>query len=254
MAELLIEDYSEEIPARMQQKAMEDFRKIFVEFFNKQNIRFIEDDLKIFITPRRLVLFAKNLDVEQVSPAINKIGPRIDAENQAIAGFVKSVGISNVNQLEKITRDNGQYYLYKQPEIKIDTKEILAKHLNSLLQKMAGTWLKSMDLIDLTTRQNWVRPIRNILAIFNNEVLNCEFANLKANNQSFGHLLMGKKPLQVLDFADYKTKLENNFVILDWFERRKIIVDEIQKIDAKLIDKNSKLIDEIAGLVEYPKF
>ncbi|MES2677905.1 MAG: glycine--tRNA ligase subunit beta [Pseudomonadota bacterium] len=251
--ELLIEIYSEEIPARMQQKAVDDFRKIFAEFFIKQNIKFAEENLKTFITPRRLVLLVQNLDIEQISPAANKMGPKIDAPAGAIQGFIKSVGVSDINDLEKITRDNGEYYFYKQPEIKINTAEILEKNLHIILQKMSGTWIKSMDLIDLKKQSNWVRPIRNILAIFNGKVLSFEFANLKSNNQTFGHLLAGKKPLQILDFIDYKNQLEESFVILDWAKRREIIVDEIKKIDPDSVEKNSKLIDEITGLVEYPQ-
>jgi glycyl-tRNA synthetase beta chain len=253
MTELLIEIYSEEIPARMQQKAMEDFRKIFIEFFNKQNIKFSEVSLKTFITPRRLVLLTQNLDEQQISPAIDKVGPKIDAPSQAIQGFLRSVGVNDVSGLEKITRDNGQYYFYKEPERKINTREILETNLPNLLQKMAGTWAKSMDLIDLEKQSNWVRPIRNILAVFNNQTLNFEFANLKTNNQTFGHLLEGKKSLSITDFVDYKKQLEQNSVILDWFERREIIVSGINKIDSNLAEKNSKLIDEITGLVEYPQ-
>jgi len=253
MAELLIEIYSEEIPARMQQKAMEDFRKIFVEFFTKQNIKFSETNLKIFITPRRLVLLTQNLDEQQVSPAIDKIGPKVDAPSQAIQGFLRSVGVSDVSGLEKVTRENGQYYFYKEPENKINTRQILEKNLPNLLQKMAGTWAKSMDLIDLEKQSNWVRPIRNILAVFNNQVLNFEFANLKTNNQTFGHLLEGKKSLSAMNFTDYKKQLEENSVILDWLTRREIIVTGINKIDVNLVEKNSKLIDEITGLVEYPQ-
>ncbi len=253
MAELLIEIYSEEIPARMQQKAAEDWRKIFEEFLTKQNVKFAKESLKTFITPRRLVLLVENLDAQQLSPAVNKIGPKTDAPTQAIQGFLKSVGVDDVSKLEKIARDNGEYYFFKTPEIKINTLEILTKNLAQLLQKMASTWPKSMDLIDLEKQSNWVRPIRNILAIFNNQILNFEFANQKSNNQTFGHLLAGKKPLQITDFADYKQKLEENFVILDWSARREIIVNGISKIEASLVEKNSKLIDEITGLVEYPQ-
>ncbi|MCE3254965.1 MAG: glycyl-tRNA synthetase beta chain [Rickettsiaceae bacterium] len=259
--ELLIEIYSEEIPARMQQKASEDFKKIFAEFFAKQNIQIAEQDLKTFITPRRLVLLAKNLSEEQTSPAVNKIGPKTDGSDAAIQGFLKSVGVSEISKLEKITRDNGEYYLYKQPEIKVNTAEILEKNLPTLLQKMSGTWLKSMDLIDLEKQSNWVRPIRSILAIFGSKVLNFEFANLKSGNKTFGHLLAGKKSLQVTDFADYVTKLEENFVILDQEKRKEIIVKQIEKIAQelgleegdKLVAKNANLISEIVGLVEFPK-
>jgi glycyl-tRNA synthetase beta chain len=257
MAELLIEIYNEEIPARMQQKAAEDFRKIFEEFFTKcfsgQNTKFTGENLKTFITPRRLVLLVQNLDVLQLSSTVDKTGPKTDAPTQAIQGFLKSVGVNDVSGLEKITRDNGEYYFYKQPEIRIDTRQILEKNLPHLLQKMAGSWPKSMDLIDLEKQSNWVRPIRNILAIFDNQVLNFEFANLKANSQTFGHLLAGKKSLQIINFTDYKKQLEENFVILDWLNRREIIVSQINKIEAGLVEKNSKLIDEITGLVEYPQ-
>ncbi len=253
MSELLIEIYSEEIPARMQLKAMEDFKKLFVDFFLKQNISIKEENLKVFIAPRRLVLLVENLSEQQNKPAVNKIGPKTDASSKAIEGFLKSIGLRNVADLEKIDRDDGSYYLYKQPEIKIKTAEILANNLPIILQKMAGTWQKSMNLISIEGQYSWVRPIRNILAIFAGKLLDFEFANLRANNNTFGNLIAGKKKIEVLDFAGYKQELEENFVILDWFKRREIIVNEISKIDHKLVDNNAKLIDEIAGLVEYPK-
>ena len=253
MAELLIEVYGEEIPARMQQKAMDDFKKIFIDFFNKQNIQFKEQDLQTFITPRRLVLLANNIQKTQITPTIHKIGPKINAPDKAIQGFLKSIAINDISKLDKINRENGQYYSYQQPESKINTATILEENLSNLLHKMSGKWSKSMDLIGLQQKQTWVRPIRNILAIFDKQILNFEFANLKANNQTFGHLLMGKKLLEITNFNDYKEQLTKNFVILDWFERRKIIADAINKLDSNLTELNSKLIDEISGLVEYPQ-
>ncbi|MFT6332945.1 MAG: glycyl-tRNA synthetase beta chain, partial [Lentimonas sp.] len=251
--ELLIEIYSEEIPARMQVKAMEDFKKIFIEFFEKQNIKFQPSNLKTFITPRRLVLLIEDLEITQKSAATNKMGPKIDAPENAIKGFLRSVGLTDKADLETIDRQNGKYYFYRQEELEIETAKILEKNIASLFQKMSGTWLKTMDLIDLTKRSNWVRPVRNILVIFNNEILKVDFANLAANNKTFGHLLLGKKSLQVTDFKDYKKQLEDNFVILDWNERREIIANEIKEIDKKSLTRNAKLIDEIAGLVEYPQ-
>ncbi|MFT6106283.1 MAG: glycyl-tRNA synthetase beta chain [Rickettsiales bacterium] len=253
MSELLIEIYSEEIPARMQQKACSDFERIFFELFNKQNIKFSDGDLKVFITPRRLTFLAQNLDPKQVGKAVSKIGPKTSAKDQAIQGFLRSVSLKSVSDLEIIQRDNGKYYSFDQPETQINTKEIIEKNLNSALQKMAGTWIKTMDLVDQNKRSNWVRPIRNILAIFDGEILDLEFANLKANNKTFGHLLAEKKSLQITNFADYEKKLEENYVILDWNQRRKIIEDGIGEIDKNLAKKNSKLIDEIAGLTEFPQ-
>ena len=253
MVELLIEIYSEEIPARMQQKAADDFKKIFSEFLNKQSIHFLEENLKTFVTPRRLVLFLGAINEKQIGQSVDKMGPKIDAPTQAIQGFLKSVGVDDISLLKKIVRENGEYYFYQQPVITNNVADILEKNLNSLLGKMSGTWIKSMDLIDLNKQSRWVRPIRSILAIFAGRVLNFEFANLKAGNQTFGHLLMGKEPLQIVDFSDYKKQLENNFVVLDWFKRREIIAGEIKKIDPNLLEDNSKLIDEITGLVEYPQ-
>lgn len=275
MAELLIEIYSEEIPARMQLKAMEDFRKIFVEFLEKENIKFSEAEVKTFITPRRLTLFAQNLPENQITPTTKKVGPKISAPQNAVMGFAKSVDCA-IEDLERVEKGGEFYYCYDQKESKIDVAKILSKNSPALLQKMAGNWAKAMDLItienNLEKKQSWVRPIRNILAIFNGKVLNFEFANLKSNNQTFGHLLFGKRSLQVADFADYKSQLENNLVILDWFKRREIIIDGIKNITncypehtegshgSKEISHcvwdekfSSKLIDEITGLVEYPQ-
>lgn len=265
MSELLIEIYSEEIPSRMQVKAMDDFKKIFVEFFNKQSIKFSEEKIKIFITPRRLTLLLEDLSPTQTIPAVDKIGPKIDAPLPAIQGFLKSVAVDDVAKLETVNRDNGQYYFYKQPEVKINTAQILEKQLPAILQKMLTSWPKTMEVINLKNRHSWVRPIRSILAIFDNQILNFEFANLKTSNQTFGHLLSGKKLLTVTNFADYEKQLADNLVVLDWFKRREIIVNGIRRyceelflnsdaaIHNELILKNSKLIDEITGLVEYPQ-
>ena len=259
MSEFLLEIYSEEIPARMQKKAANDLAQIFLDFCQKEEIKISDKQIKSFITSRRITLFIDKIDKFQISPAIQKIGPKTDANSKAIEGFSKSIGVKNIKDLEIITNNKGQYYAYNQKEGKINTVDILSKNLPMILQKMSNMWPKNMRWQDDKNQSRWVRPIRSILAIFDGNIVNFEFVNIKSSNSTFGHKLLMSQALQIANFEDYKTKLEKNFVILDQEKRREIIIEEINKIcqkqEIELVDKlneDNKLLDEVVGLAEFP--
>lgn len=260
MSQFLLEIYSEEIPARMQNKAVADFKAIFLEFFAKENFNLNENNLEVFVASCRLVLFASNIEEFQISPAVQKIGPRIDANSNAIEGFIRSVGASHVSELQKITNDKGEFYAFNSPEKKVATADILRKNLSQILQKMSNLWPKNMRWQDDKNLPKWVRPIRSILAIFDGKIIDFEFSSIKSSNKSYGHKLLAREEFEVENFADYQSKLRSKFVILDQKERKEYIVKNINDICLKHnlktvdpLDDFNPILNETVGLAEFPQ-
>ncbi len=259
MTDFLLEILSEEIPAKMQKAAAENLTRIASEIFVKNNLEFLPHHLKVFVTPRRLTLYVSDLKALQKTAAIKKIGPKVDADKKAIAGFLKSVGLSDETQLEK-TENNGQTcYSHVKAESEIKTAEIIKNFLPQILQKMTASWSKLMrfDVENSNLQPKWIRPVRNIACLFGDEIIAVEFAGLKSNNLTFGHDNRFD-PLKISNSTNYQKILADNFVVLDQAKRRQKIVEQIQKIKSQLkletIDdvEKSVLFDEVAGLCEYP--
>ncbi|MDA0902510.1 MAG: glycine--tRNA ligase subunit beta, partial [Proteobacteria bacterium] len=234
MTELLIEIYSEEIPARMQRKAADDFKKLFIDLFNKQNIKFSEKDLNSYCNPRRLTFVASNLDKSQIVEAKKIVGPNVQAPENAIKGFLKSVGVDDVSKLDKIDNKKGTYYCFETKESKIDTGDILQNNIPATLQKMGSLWSKSMVWLEGENRNvRWVRPIHNILCVFDKKTISFDFASVKSNNKSFGHHFLNSKSFIVTNFKQYEKELKSRSSILDAKEREEIIVSDIKSICKK---------------------
>ena len=140
MTDFVLEIFSEEIPARMQKNSAENFLKIAQEVLAKNNLNFDENLIKVFISPRRLTLILKNLNVEQIQNAQKKIGPKIGSEPRAIEGFLKSTG---QNKLEDLQIIDG-FYVFNKAELKIKSAEIISSSLPIILQKMQNSWQKLM--------------------------------------------------------------------------------------------------------------
>ncbi len=260
MSDFILEILSEEIPASMQKNAAENFTKIAGEILAKNNLIFESSQIRSFITPRRLTICIYNLSSLQKTPVIRRIGPKINADKKAIAGFLKSVGLSTEAELQQIDNAGNLCYAYVKPESEIKTTKIIQNSLPQILQKMTTTWSKLMrwDIEKNNEQPRWIRPIRNIFCLFGDEIIDVEFAGLKSNNFTYGHFLKSSEALQITNSADYKKILEKNFVILDQEERKQKIIAQIRKIKLdfglKLIDDEEKsaLIDEVVGLCEFP--
>lgn len=258
MTSFLIEILSEEIPAKMQLNAINNFKKIFFEGFNKSDIKIDEKQISAFVSPRRISLIIKNLEHEQIKESQERIGPKVDANQKAIDGFLKSVGLEKIDDLSIIEKKGSKYYLFKAKESTVKTKEIIEEILPSLLQKMTNIWPKLMRYqAPDKSYVKWVRPVRNLLAIFGDEIINLKFFGLTANNNSFGHFLYNQEPIKIDSVAKYEITLEDNFVIVNHEKRKKTIINQINKIKYSLNlettdDENSSLIDEVNGLCEWP--
>ena len=249
MSELLLELFSEEIPATMQQKAAVAYEEIFAKYFQEQTISFAS--IKSYVGPRRLTIQVTGI-AAYISASKKEVkGPKTSAPENAIYGFCHSNGISK-DLLSRQEIKGVEYFVYEQMKAEQQTKDILQKTLMDPISTYV--WPKSMFWGDYQIK--WVRPLRNIMCIFDGQTLDFKYGHLVANNKSFGHRFMSPEPFEVTNFAEYKQKLSDNFVVLDHFERKAYISKESNKIAAKMglvIKEDNDLLEEVTGLVEYPQ-
>lgn len=249
MSELLLELFSEEIPATMQQKAAVGYGEIFAKYFQEQTISFAS--IKSYVGPRRLTIQVTGI-AAYISASKKEVkGPKTSAPENAIHGFCHSNGISK-DLLSRQEIKGVEYFVYEQMIAEQQTKDILQKTLMDPISTYV--WPKSMFWGDYQIK--WVRPLRNIMCIFDGQTLDFKYGHLVANNKSFGHRFMSPEPFEVTNFAEYKQKLSDNFVLLDHFERKAYISKESNKIAAKMglvIKEDNDLLEEVTGLVEYPQ-
>lgn len=249
MSELLLELFSEEIPAMMQQKAARAYKDIFSKYFVKNEISF--DKINVYVGPRRVTIHAVGIPLELAASTKELKGPKISAPKQAIEGFCRSNNIVS-NDLAVKEIKGIEFYVYVQ-EIKAQNiKDILYKTLQEPIAEYV--WPKSMYWGNYEIK--WVRPLQNILCIFDGDVVPIEYSHLIANNKSFGHRFMSPSEITVNNFLEYKTRLANNFVILDSDERRGYIKQEILASAAQLnlvVKEDEALLEEVVGLAEYPQ-
>ena len=254
MSELLIELFCEEIPAVMQARAEKSYLDIFARYFQEKEINFA--GLKVFIGPRRITIYVAEIDKETKDKFVSIKGPRVDSSDEAVNGFCRA---NNINKSELTTKDVKSQicYFYEKDIAGKPVKAILEDSLQEPI--MEYVWPKSMYWSDYKIK--WVRPLKNILCVFNGEVIPFKLGHLTANNITFGHRFMNPKQITVENFAGYKKDLEENFVILDREERKARISDGIkEKIEILnkeyetnyLIKEDAILLEEVAGLAEYP--
>jgi glycyl-tRNA synthetase beta chain len=248
MAELLLEIFSEEMPAIMQNQAVINLSNLFDEQAKKSGISYKQ--VNCYVAPRRLVLVVDTIEKIKANEAIEKKGPRTDAPAESIVGFLRTNNISKKDLYIKEIK--GQQFYFANIIFAIQNiQESIIQVINYILHNFP--WPKTMRWDE--TNVKWVRPIRNILCILDGAILPINFGKLTANNVSSGHRFMSGYNFAVKDFADYTTHLAANNVILDHKERRGMVLFEANKLADDLnlrLLMDDSLIDEIVGLVEYP--
>ena len=252
MAEFLLEALSEEIPARMQKRAAEEFSQIFTSELEKVGLAY--KSAKHFVTPRRIAVSIDGLPLQQSTVVEERRGPRVDAPAAALDGFMRSNNISRGQIEERETKKGRFYFVEIETKGKL-TKEVLPAIIETSLKKFA--WPKSMRWGSNSFR--WVRPLHSILAVFEAEVLHGELDlghdKLVFTNMTRGHRCCGVEKISVDNFADYQDKLRKSRVIIDRNERKRLIQEQAQKLaDAKKLRlrEDEALLEEVAGLVEWP--
>ncbi len=248
MAELFLEILSEEIPARMQVRAAEQLRESVEAGLKEAGL--FHERVQTSVTPRRLVLSAENLSLTQEDRVVETRGPRVGAPEQALEGFVRSVGLTK-DQLQVRETDKGEFYFAVAHEKGKPTRDILKSILEDTLDGFH--WPKSMRWGSGAVR--WVRPIQNIACVFGGDVLPVQFGELVANDNSTGHRFLGTDSFKVTDRMSHIRALKDRYVMLDMAARKEKIVADAREIAASkgltLVEDDS-LLEEVAGLVEWP--
>ena len=248
MAELFIELFSEEIPAKLQIDARQKIKQIIDEKLKKKGINF--ESSKSFSTPKRLVFVVDGISEKiEVKKKIIK-GPKVGASQVALDGFIKSNNLSKLDIYKK-KLEKGEFYF---AETKPKTIEIL-KELQSIIPEalQSYSWKKSMkwSTFDLS----WGRPLKTIIALFNNKVVNFNFFHLKSSNLTLIDETNEKRLKKINNFKSYLNFLKSQNIILDQEKRKTIILKKMNNIcNARKLKNNfnEKLIEEVVNLVDKP--
>ena len=255
MAELLLELLSEEIPARMQARASEDLKRLVCDGLKAAGLTFT--GARAFATPRRLALVVDGLPAARADVNEEKRGPRVGAPDQAVQGFLKGAGLASLDQAEKRDTGKGEFWFAVISKKGGPTAEALPGVIDAALKALP--WPKSMKWGSGTMQ--WVRPLQGIVALFDGKVLAGEvspgghMAPIRFGDTTRGHRFLSKDSFAVSNFADYEAKLRAAHVILDPAERKKIIAERSAKLCADAgvtLKSDDGLMDEVAGLVEWP--
>jgi len=260
MPDLLLEFFSEEIPARMQPRAMEDLKKLVTDRLVDAGL--VYEGAKAFATPRRIALAVHGVPARQKDIREEKKGPRVGAPEAAVAGFLKSAGLTSLDQA-KIETDpkKGEFYIAVIEKPGRDAIEVLAEMLPDIARKFP--WPKSMRWGPQSAQPgalSWVRPLHAIVATFGPEtedpqVVPFTLGDVTSGNVTYGHRFLSPGPIEVRRQDDWMTKLEKAKVIVDPERRREIISAEAKNLafaqGYELIEDDG-LLGETAGLVEWP--
>ncbi len=249
MAELLLELFSEEIPARMQKRASEDLKKLVADGLKAASLEFSSADA--YVTPRRLALVVDGLPERQPDVSEEKRGPRTDAPEKAVEGFLRGNGLT-LEQCEKRATDKGEFWYAVTESKGRATAEVLPGVLGDAVSALH--WQKSMRWG--TGSMRWVRSLQRVLCLFDETVLQLTIGDgIAAGNLTSGHRFHAGEPFQVRNFADYRDKLRAAHVILDAAERRDIIAGgaaALAQAEGLTVQDDPALLDEVSGLVEWP--
>jgi glycyl-tRNA synthetase beta chain len=260
MPDLLLEFFSEEIPARMQQRAMEDLKKLVTDRLVEEGL--VYEGAKAFATPRRIALSVHGVPARQKDIREEKKGPRVGAPEAAVAGFLKSAGLTSLDQA-KIEKDpkKGEFYVAVIEKPGRDAIEVLADIVPEIARKFP--WPKSMRWGQQSARPGaltWVRPLHAVVATFGPEtedpqVIPFTLGDVTSGNVTYGHRFLSPGPIEVRRQDDWMTKLEKAKVIVDPERRREIILTEAKNLafaqGYELIEDEG-LLAETAGLAEWP--
>lgn len=252
MAELLLELFSEEIPARMQARAAEDLKGLVTGKLKAAGLEFSSADA--YVTPRRLTLVVDGLPEKQPDVSEERRGPRVDAPEKAIQGFLASTGLT-LDQCEKRDTGKGEFWFVVIEKKGEATADVLPEIILSSIRELP--WPKSMRWGRNTFR--WVRPLHHILAVFDGAVLDGGLdlgeTQLTFTGDTRGHRFLAPDAVTVSSFHEYRTEIGGAFVMLDREDRKETILTEARALceaEGLVLRDDPGLLEEVCGLVEWP--
>ena len=249
MSEFFIELFSEEIPANLQSKTRQYLLRNIKELLEKEEIKYSGECIA-FSTPNRLIVYFQNISKKIIKKELEIRGPSINAPEIALNGFLKSYNIT-VDKTFKKKTDKGEFYFFKKPSAKIETKSALQKNLPKILDKIS--WKKSMRWADHDLY--WGRPLKSILCCFDNKSMEFKYHHLVSSNITFIEKDFEEKTKKFVRFKDYLYFFKSQNIILDNKKREKFIEDQLNK-KAKnenlKIQLNNNLLNEVSNIVEKP--
>ena len=250
MPQLLVELFSEEIPARMQAQAARDLERMAREHLAAAG--FLPEALKTFAGPRRLTLVVEGLPIAQADRKEELKGPRVGAPPQALEGFLRKAGLTEDQLVER----DGVWMAFLEKTGR-PTPAIVAEMVEAIVR--AFPWPKSMTWG--SSKLRWVRPLKRILCVFDREVVPFAIEGIESGDVTEGHRFMrvghgwGGQPFKVRDFDEYAKGLAEHFVVLDVEERKQRILEGCKTLcfarNLELVEDQG-LLEEVAGLAEWP--
>ncbi|WP_420431381.1 glycine--tRNA ligase subunit beta [Hyphobacterium sp.] len=252
MPQLLLEFFSEEIPARMQPRAEADLERLFSDALKDAGLGW--NAFTTFAGPRRLGCVIDGLPGETEAVREERKGPRTDAPEKALQGFMRGAGVDSLDACEVREDKKGSFYVAVIEKPGVKTADVIASVIPDIVKNFP--WPKSMKFGEGERAQRWVRPLQRIVCLFGGEVVPVEVFGVTASNVTEGHRVHGPGPFTVKDFADYKAQLEGEgHVLIDRAARETLILDGAKKAcaDAGLeLIEDQGLLTEVAGLAEWP--
>ncbi len=253
MSDLLLEFYSEEIPARMQEPAAEHLKTSFSSELSEERLSF--ESVATYSTPRRLVIIIWGLAQSSNSFSEERRGPRVGAPPEAISGFANSVGVAESELYTKKVK-KGEFHFYDLKHPGYSSEKLIKK----IAVKVAHSfpWQKSMKWGEYSFR--WVRPLKSIMCMLYHEgkdprSIDLELNGIISSSYTYGHQIMSPEKFYPLGAKEYMKCLRDRRVILDYTERKNLIWASAKRLaeeqEAELI-RDDSLLDEVAGLVEWP--
>ncbi|MBR1228398.1 MULTISPECIES: glycine--tRNA ligase subunit beta [unclassified Bradyrhizobium] len=259
MPDLLLELFSEEIPARMQAKAADDLRRMVTDKLVAEGL--VYEGAKAFVTPRRLALTVHGIPARQPDLKTERKGPKIGAPDAAVQGFLKATGLTSLDEA-KIQRDpKGDFYIALLEKPGRAAIDVLAEILPVIVRTFP--WPKSMRWGERSAKSGaltWVRPLHSIIATFgpeteDPEVVKFSIDGIETGQTTHGHRFLAPSAISVRRFEDYEAKLKAAKVVLDPQARKDIILADAKQLafaqGFELVE-DQVLLDEVSGLVEWP--
>jgi glycyl-tRNA synthetase beta chain len=247
--ELLLELLSEEIPARMQRRAIEDLTALVRDKLAAAEIP--AATLSGYVTPRRLAVIAHGIPERQPDRSEERRGPRLGAPQAALDGFLGAAGLQSIEQCEVHDTGRGEFYFAKIERPGGAASAVLPKLLRAAIGELA--WPKSMRYPASSLR--WVRPLVSAICLLDGKILPLALDQIPVGRTTRGHRFLSQGEIAVDNVADYLEKLETAYVILDHARRRDIIEADLDRLAAEAgvtVKPDPALLDEVTGLVEFP--